>query len=119
MPCGSGFDVVGGARSSGRGRQAARSGDPDSSPGADDPKRIGPAALEVMGNAVLGHGSGMSESLQRRYLERLWAEHTAFARWKQRILAGSLAAVVLVASLMFVAIRRHTPRTTRSRPPPS
>ena len=74
----------------------------------DDRKRIGPAALEVMGNAVMGHGSGMSESLQRRYLERLWAEHAAFARWKQRILAGSLAAVVLVASLIFVAIRRQT-----------
>ena len=74
----------------------------------DDRKRIGPAALELMGNAVLGHGSGMSESLQRRYLERLWAEHAAFARWKQRILAGSLAAVVLVASLIFVAIRRQT-----------
>ena len=85
----------------------------------DDRKRIGPAALEVMGNAVMGHGRGMSESLQRRYLERLWAEHAAFARWKQRILAGSLAAVVLVASLIFVAIRRQTHRTTRSRPPRS
>ena len=74
----------------------------------DDRKRISPAALEVMGNAVMGYGSGMSESLQKRYLERLWAEHAAFARWKQRILAGSLAAVVLVASLITVAIRRQT-----------
>ncbi len=76
----------------------------------DDPKRIGPAALEAMGNAVLGHGSGMSESLQKRYLDRLWGEHAAFARWKQRIFAGSVAAVVLVASLGFVAIRQQTRR---------
>jgi len=74
----------------------------------DDPKRIRLAALEGMGNAVMGHGLGMSESLQRRYLERLWEEHAASARLKNRIIAGSLSAAILVASLIFVAIHRQT-----------
>ena len=74
----------------------------------DDRKRIGPAALEVMGNAVMGHGSWNVRVVTEAISRRLWAEHAAFARWKQRILAGSLAAVVLVASLIFVAIRRQT-----------
>jgi hypothetical protein len=71
----------------------------------DDPKRIRPAELERLGNAVLGHPRGMLESVQRRYLDRLWKEHAAAQKRTRLIIAGSASAAVLVASLVFILVR--------------
>jgi hypothetical protein len=71
----------------------------------DDPKRIRPAELERLGNTVLGHPRGMLESVQRRYLDRLWKEHAAAQKRTRLIIAGSASAAVLVASLLFMLAR--------------
>jgi hypothetical protein len=73
----------------------------------DDPRRIGPVALERMGNAVLGHERGMSDAIQKRYLERLWKEQAAAVRRRQVIVASSISAGVLVLTMIFLGVRRQ------------
>ena len=78
-----------------------------SSSALDGPGMIGPAALERLGNAVLGHERGMSDLVQKRYLDRLWQERAAAERRSRRILAASVSAAVLLTILFFMGVRRH------------
>jgi hypothetical protein len=73
----------------------------------DDPGMIGPAVLERLGNAVLSHERGMSDQVQKRYLDRLLQERAASERRSRMILAASASAAVLLTVLFLMGVRRH------------
>ncbi len=71
----------------------------------DEPGFIAPLELERLGQAVLGHGRGMPEALQQRFLSRLKSAETVHT-WRFRLIASAAAAgALLIAGLVFALVR--------------
>jgi hypothetical protein len=73
----------------------------------DDPRFIPLADLEDLGHKVLGHGQGMPEGLQIRYVSRLKAAETAQTRRFRLIAIASAASLILAGSLVFYLVRSN------------
>jgi hypothetical protein len=73
----------------------------------DDPGYVPPAELERSANAVLRHGRGMPERLQRQYVWRIQSAERAQAKRFRMITAGAAAGALLMGSLVFYYVRRQ------------
>src|SRR5581483_9619503 len=71
----------------------------------DYPGAVRPDDLEQLAHAIVSGGQGMPEDLQQRYITRLHAAEAAQARRIRRLAAGSAAAILLLGSLVFYAVR--------------
>jgi hypothetical protein len=74
----------------------------------DNPERIAPAELERLGNAVLCHERGMSESQHSRFLARLLKEQATAERRQQVLIGAAGSAAVLCLCLIGYSIHRHS-----------
>jgi hypothetical protein len=71
----------------------------------DEKKHVPPRALDRAARAVLDHGRGLAEDLQRRYIARMQTEERARTTRFWIIGLGSAALLVIVASLSYSLVR--------------
>src|SRR5205814_5529760 len=70
----------------------------------DYPGSLTPDELERLAHAVVGHGQGMPDGLQQRYVARLQAAEAAQSRRYHRTAAAAAAGLLLAGSLVYYAI---------------
>lgn len=73
----------------------------------DSPGRVGPAALERLGNDVLRYERGMPDSIRQQFLARLTTERDHASKRARRIIAASaVAASIIIGSGYYIYHRQ-------------